>query len=67
MAQPTAVIERFWEAESGWVLWRVEGGLLPFNRETRMAMIIEDDEEARVTYDAMIHDGVPIVDNVPSP
>ena len=35
--------EEFWKAESGWVLLRVDDGLLPFNQETRVAKLIDDD------------------------
>jgi len=58
--------EQFWKAESGWVLLRVDDGLLPFNQETGMALSVDDDDEADATAKAMLHDGVPVVDS-PTP
>ena len=54
--------EEFWKTESGWVLLRTSRGFLPFNRETRMAMLIDDDEKAETTHKQMLHDGVPVID-----
>jgi len=59
--------EEFWKAESGWVLLRVDDGLLPFNQETRVAKLIDGDEEARATQQRMLHDGVPVVTDLPAP
>ena len=51
-------VERFWETEEGWVLVRVDDGLLPFNTQTRMARVIDDDDEAeRVEAVALDHLG----------
>jgi len=58
-------MDRFWESEEGWVLVRVGDGLLPFNTQTRMAQVIEDDDEAERTYREMIEDGVLVLDDPP--
>jgi hypothetical protein len=58
-------MDRFWEAEPGWVLVRIDDGLLPFNARSRVADVIEDDEEAERTYREMIDAGVPLLDELP--
>ena len=59
-------MDRFWESEDGWVLVRVDNGLLPFNKRSRMARVIEDDQEAEQTYREMVDDGIPVLDELPS-
>jgi hypothetical protein len=59
-------VDRFWEAEDGWVLVRVDDGLLPFNKRSRTAHVIEDDAEAEEACRKMIEDGVPVLDELPS-
>jgi hypothetical protein len=40
------VADAFWKSEPGWVLLRSDDGLLPINERTRMAWVIEDEEES---------------------
>jgi hypothetical protein len=59
-------VDEFWRAGPGWVLWRTDdGGLLPYNTQSRMARIIEDEDEASRVQQLMIRDGVPVVDDLP--
>jgi hypothetical protein len=55
----------FWKAERGWVLVRVDDDdpsrLLPYNVETRSAMIVDDDGAPQTTIPAMLRDGVPVI------
>lgn len=56
---------QFWKAEPGWVFWRSDDGtLLPLNVQTRLAMVIEDDEEASRIRARMERDGIPVVDDL---
>lgn len=55
--------EEFWKDETGWVLLRGSGdSLVPYNVETRMAMIVDDDGAPQTTVPAMLRDGVPVID-----
>jgi hypothetical protein len=54
--------EEFWKTEAGWVLLRTtDGGLLPYNVETRSAMIVDDDGAPETTVPAMLGDGVEVI------
>jgi hypothetical protein len=55
----------FWTREPGWVLVRSEHGLLPFNRETKMIMLIDDEGENATITALMERDGVPVLDSLP--
>ena len=56
--------EEFWKAETGWVLLRGTGdSLVPYNVETRMMMLVDDDGAPQTTVPAMVRDGVPIIDS----
>ena len=58
-------------SDPGWVLWRLGGadGRPPsfsiFNRITKLALVIEDDEEAQRVMDAMASNGVDVIDEYP--
>jgi hypothetical protein len=57
--------EKLWKTEAGWVL--LSGldddpeGFLPYNVETRMAMIVDDDGAPQTTVPAMLRDGVEVI------
>jgi hypothetical protein len=56
--------EEFWKNEAGWVLLRGRDdpdSLLPYNVETRMAMIVDDDGAPQTTVPAMLRDGVEVI------
>jgi len=57
--------EEFWKTEAGWVLVRGmrddPDSLLPYNVETHMAMIVDDDGAPQTTIPAMLRDGVEVI------
>jgi hypothetical protein len=57
--------EEFWKTEAGWVLLRGSGddpdSLLPYNMETHLAMIADDDGAPQTTVPAMLRDGVEVI------
>ena len=54
--------KEFWKTEAGWVLLRGDDdSLLPYNVETRMAMIVDDDGAPQTTVPAMLRDGVEVI------
>jgi hypothetical protein len=47
------------------MLHRVGDSFLPYNSETQVWLVIEDEEEANATYRRMLEDGVTVVDELP--
>jgi uncharacterized glyoxalase superfamily protein PhnB len=41
------------------------GFVSPYNSETQVWLVIEDEEEANATYRRMLEDGVTVVDELP--
>jgi len=55
--------EEFWKTEPGWVLLRGDDpdSLVPYNVETRMMMLVDDDGAPQTTVPAMLRDGVAVI------
>ena len=57
--------EDFWKSETGWVLLRGKAdpdSLAPYNVETQMLMVVDDDGAPQTTVPAMLRDGIPVLD-----
>ena len=55
--------EEFWKTETGWFLLRGTGeSLVPYNVETQMLMVVDDDGAPQTTIPAMLRDGVQVID-----
>ena len=48
-------------SQPGWVLLAAGDDYLPYNQETRRALIIEDDDEFEQVVEKMLELGVPVV------
>jgi hypothetical protein len=59
------VAKEFWKTEAGWVLLRGRDedpdSLVPYNVETRMLMVVDDDGAPQTTIPAMLRDGVEVI------